>query len=241
MTIKKYELSDAVSEQSLKSGTENNAIMAQASGDEPTIPFFDFINQLSEGTWQGGKVNGLGYVGKDEFEKTNETGDYPDNLYYSGLITRFIHSSEIDLEAQLSTMYSMMYVPTIPNSSSYPENNGNGNNSQSSQNDLKHYQDSITFENVKIDYEVVIVGLYVVATFYMTKNFNGYSGITIKCRVGPTNNSISEILFDGTKTSWIMNKTCIGTKAYQKDAANQCLMSLEFYLGGSLRFTASIG
>lgn len=240
MTIKKYELSDAISEQSLQSSTESHAMMAQASGNEPITSFFDFIHQLTEGSWEGGRVNGLGYVDKNEFEKTNEPGDHPEDLYYSGLITRFVHSSDFDLEAHLSTMYSMMYVPTVPSSSSNP-NNGNGNNSSTGQNDLRHYLDSITFENIILDYEVVIIGSYVVATFYMTKTFNDYCGIKIECTVGSTGNSISEVLFDGTKTTWTMNKTCIGTKAYQKETTDQCLMSLGFYLYDSLRLTASIG
>ena len=74
-----------------------------------------------------------------------------------------------------------------------------------------------------------------------SSNEEDYCGIKIECTVGSTGNSISEVLFDGTKTTWTMNKTCIGTKAYQKETTDQCLMSLGFYLYDSLRLTASIG
>ena len=238
MTIKKYELSDAVSEQSLKSSTESLAMMAQDSGGGTITPFFEFIYQLYMGSWEGGKVNGLGYIEKNEFEKTEEPGEYDNDLYYSGLITRFVHSSEFDLEAQLSKMYSMMYVATIPSSSSEAEsgNNGNENNNSSTSSDFRYIKDTIDFENVKVDYEIVISGLYVVAKFSLTKDFANPCGILIKCVVA----NVSQVLFDGTESHQVMDKVDIGTKAYMKSSENQHLMTLEFYNGGALREVLTI-
>ncbi len=233
MTIKKYELSDAVSEQSLQSSTESHAMMAQASGNEPITSFFDFIRQLCDGTWNGGNVTALGYVSKNEFVKTDEPGEYPEELYYSGLITRFVHSSQnnagFDFDSYLSNMYSLMYVSTTPSSNSSSEPNTSNQNSNEPEKDrVSYFNDTIDYGNIKVDYEVVTAGSYVIVNFSITKNFSGPCGLCVTCNVG----EVSDTIFDGTNAEREMYKEIVATKSYQRNS-NDRLMTLHFYLPGS--------
>lgn len=245
MTIKKYELSDAISEQSLQSSTESHAMMAQAPEDPP-VSFTDFIRMMENGTWQGGNVAGLGYVGEDDFEKTLDPGEYSGDYYYNGQITRFVRSSHanvgFDFDTYLSDMYSLMYVATVPEngSSSSPESSSNNQNGNGFSNDNARYYrgDNFIVDGVTVGYEVIMAGSYTLVSIDVTKE-SGPSCVSIKCTTGIDYDRITEVVFDSSNNPEPMNKRIVATKAYY-DPLGRHLMTLEIYQGVTCMHTIFI-
>lgn len=256
MKIKKYELTDAASEQSLKSNAESIAMMSQSPDDgkekekeeEEEVSFGDFIRMLDEGTWKGGYVKGLGYVAADEFEKTTEPGEYSDDYYKNGQITRFVHSShsfrDYDFDSYLSKMYSMMYVATIPESESgtkpsSDENSNNQNGNGNSGNSIRYYKgENYIVDGVTIYFDVMKAGAYTLVTIYVSKE-HGYSNISIVCSTGLNHDMVSETIFDSSNEVEVMNKKVVATKAYY-DPANRPLMTVEIFRGGTRMFVIDL-
>lgn len=185
MKIRKYDNSSKLIGKLTRS-LEEEKLMSYEPDGEKVYTLVEFLTLLEKGEWEGGKVQGLGYVRKGEFVKSSETSEYG-----SDMIT-FVHGSSINgdnIEEKFASIFSFIKPPydnkdpdlgkEEGGTDASGDSHGNSGNSDSGSSKPNPSYKSVSycckqFQRNCIDIQVDCCVMYdcVLCYFYLT--YNGY-------------------------------------------------------------------
>ena len=215
MKIEKYDASTQVMGKVTRDNFETRLLATSYSSDNE-YTLIEFTKKLVNGTWTGGYVQGLGWVGANDFVRSSEESEYG-----SDMIT-FVHGSSIngdDFENSIASMFSFMNPPYTSEDGEDDNNSNSGNNvNNPSDSKMEYSSKDFTWQDFRITVKTCI--MFDCAMFYFYLSYSGiaHNGLKIDCVA--TNQETDE----QTKNLFSENRT--GYVNYNQQAIGNCALHM---------------